>query len=63
VTTSAPDPHEHHYNPEFDELEGRLIARDWRRVLPLREEDATTAAIVCETQVADNPLVFRVQLG
>jgi hypothetical protein len=34
----APDPHEHQYNPEFDELEGRLIARDWRRVLPLRDE-------------------------
>jgi hypothetical protein len=34
----APDPHEHHYNTEFDGLEARLIARDWRRVLPLHDE-------------------------
>jgi hypothetical protein len=31
----APVPHEHHYNKELDDLERRLVARDWRRVLPL----------------------------
>ena len=30
----APDPHEHHYNPEFDHLEVQLREHDWRRVLP-----------------------------
>ena len=34
----APDPHEHHYNEELDDLQARLIARDWRRVLPLDDD-------------------------
>lgn len=33
----APDPHEHHYNVEFDEFEMRIREWDeWRRVLPAR---------------------------
>ena len=36
----APDPHEHHYNEEFDPLEQRLRAWSrWQRVLPLGEDE------------------------
>ena len=36
---SIPHPHEHHFHKEFDDLERRLVARDWRRVLPPSSED------------------------
>jgi hypothetical protein len=35
----VPYPHAHYYNEEYDDLEARLIARDWRRVLPLLDAD------------------------
>jgi hypothetical protein len=35
----VPTPHEHHYSEAFDDLERKLVALPWRRVLPL-EPDA-----------------------
>lgn len=38
-TPDVPYPHAHYYNKEYDELEARLIAREWCRVLPLYDDE------------------------
>jgi hypothetical protein len=35
----VPYPHTHYYNKEYDEFEACLIARDWRCVLPLYDDE------------------------